>query len=68
MTHPMVEQWMDWKPIATAPEHGAQILVGFMGQFEKWYSYVAPAFGAQTGVGMPFARPTHWTQIFPPTP
>ena len=65
MTHPMAEQWMDWQPIATAPEHGKQILVGFMGQFD-WYSYVAPAYGINTGIGMPFASPTHWTPIIPP--
>ena len=67
MTHPMAEQWMEWKPITTAPIDGKQILVGFAGQHE-WYSYVAPAHGAETGTGMPFSfsRPTHWTPISPP--
>lgn len=42
--HSMSEQWMDWKPIETAPADGQQILVGFCGQF-KWFSYVANAMG-----------------------
>ncbi|HYT40805.1 MAG TPA: hypothetical protein VEP90_00535 [Methylomirabilota bacterium] len=56
---------MNWQPISTAPTDRKQILVGFQGQHE-WYSYVAPAFGDETGTGMPFAKPTHWTTIFPP--
>lgn len=55
---------MEWKPIDTAPTHGNQILVGFQGQY-RWYSFVAIAHGKkthQTG----FAKPTHWTEIFPP--
>lgn len=63
--HPMSEQWMLWKPISEAPDHGKQILVGFMGQFE-WYSYVAPAHGIDTGKHMPFGRPSHWTTVVPP--
>ncbi len=55
---------MEWKSINTAPNHGCQILVGFMGQHE-WYSYVAPAHGEDTGKYMPFAKPTHWTEIVP---
>ena len=66
MSHPMAEQWMEWKPIKTAPSHGKQILVGFRGQFE-WHSYVAPAFGAETGKHLPYAPPTHWTPIIEPT-
>lgn len=56
---------MTWNLIKTAPNHGKQILVGFQGQFE-WYSYVAPAFGENTGNYMNFAPPTHWTEIIPP--
>lgn len=66
MMHPMSEQWMLWKPIKDAPMHGKQILVGFQGKFE-WFSYVAPAMGDLTGKYMPFAPPTHWTDIIPPT-
>lgn len=65
MAHQMAEQWMEWKPIGTAPNDGEPILVGFMGQF-KWTSYVAPAHGGHTGQHMPFAPPTHWTPIIPP--
>ena len=56
---------MNWEPIAMAPNHGYQILVGFQGQYE-WISYVAEARGLDTGIGMPFARPTHWTPIIHP--
>lgn len=56
---------MNWKPIKDAPTHGKQILVGFQGQF-NWFSYVAPAMGDLTGQYMPFAPPTHWTEIIPP--
>jgi hypothetical protein len=63
--HTMSEQWMDWKTIATAPTHGKQILVGFQGQFE-WFSYVAYAFGNNTGKHTQCAAPTHWTEIVPP--
>lgn len=65
MVHPMAEQWMRWMPIDDAPMHGKSILVGFQGQFE-WVAYVANAFGKDTGKGMPFASPTHWTPIIPP--
>lgn len=57
---------MVWKNIDTAPDHGKQILVGFMGQSE-WYSYVAYALGTNTGKHMQFAPPTHWTEIIAPT-
>lgn len=66
MTHPIAKQWMDWKPIGGAPESGEQILVGFWGAHDEWFSYVANAFGAETGRYMPFAPPTHWTPIIPP--
>lgn len=56
---------MVWKAIESAPKTGEQILVGFEGQFE-WYYYVAPAWGADTGKGMSYALPTHWTEIFTP--
>lgn len=61
---------MNWKPIATAPISqtgmlSMQILVGFQGQY-AWFSYVAEARGDQTGKHMPFAPPTHWTEIIPP--
>ncbi len=62
----MSEQWMLWEPIAKAPTHGKQILVGFKGQFDEWVSYVAPAMGDLTGKYMQFAPPTHWTPIIPP--
>lgn len=55
---------MEWKPIETAPKHGKQILVGFMGQFE-WYSFVADAHGSNTQKHG-FVDPTHWTEILPP--
>lgn len=56
---------MIWKPIETAPDHGQQILVGFMGQF-RWYSYVTGAHGTETGKHSQYAMPTHWTEIIPP--
>lgn len=56
---------MNWKLIKDAPTHGRQILVGFQGQ-SAWFSYVANAFGVQTGQYMPFAPPTHWTEITRP--
>lgn len=56
---------MEWRIIETAPNNEEQILVGFMGQF-KWFSYVANAYGKNTGHNMPFASPTHWTRIIPP--
>jgi hypothetical protein len=55
----------EWLLIETAPDDGEQILVGFMGQF-KWISYVAPAYGKNTGRYMPFAPPSHWKPITPP--
>lgn len=66
MTHPMSEQWMRWELIASAPDHGKPILVGFKGQFH-WVYYVAPAFGDRTGLHMQYAPPTHWTPIMPPS-
>lgn len=56
---------MNWQSIDTAPSHGKQILVGFMGQYE-WFSYVAPALGVETGRHMAFALPEKWTEITPP--
>lgn len=56
---------MEWRAMHSAPNHGKQILVGFMGQYE-WFSYVANAHGLDTGKHMPFASPTHWTEIIPP--
>lgn len=64
MTHPMAEQWMQWEPIETAPDHGQQILVGFRGQF-KWVSFVADARGKDTRAAG-YAAPTHWTPIMAP--
>jgi chromosome segregation ATPase len=54
----------EWRPIESAPVHGKQIAVGFMGQFD-WLSYIADARGANTRTNG-FAPPTHWHPL--PTP
>ena len=53
---------MNWQTIDTAPDHGKQILVGFMGQF-YWFSYVTNAHGIETGKHSGNAMPTHWVAI-----
>ncbi len=55
---------MSWQDITTIPDHGKQVLVGFVGQF-SWYSYVVFAHGNKTNYSG-YAVPSHWCEIIPP--
>jgi hypothetical protein len=66
MAHPMSEQWLDWKPIETAPKTDDEIMIALGGEIylasrDYGGGYVTREAAASMGDYPPRAIfPTHW--------